>query len=149
MAREEFVRFGRDLPAMPLLVGMPAEARVGELVVFQSVTLRAVDPVQTAQLIWELVPRVGGALLQSQGMITPAGRTSRTPVRLSLSIRSDGYQTLLDAIRQLPGTAVSDERFVSSGRELPLGSYVSLWRVEHAQPAKAPPMTLLLTILPR
>jgi hypothetical protein len=95
------------------------------------------------------VPRTGGALLQSQGMVTPAGRASRGPVRLSLSIAVDRYQALLDAIRQLPGTAVTEERMALIGRELPLGSPGSLWRIEHAQPAKAPLMTLVITILPR
>jgi hypothetical protein len=149
MAREEFVRFWRELPPMPLPTGMQAEGRVGEVSLFPSLTLRAADPVQTAQQIWELVPRTGGALLQSQGMVTPAGRASRGPVRLSLSIAVDRYEALLDAIRQLPGTAVTEERMAIIGRELPLGSPGSLWRIEHAQPAKAPLMTLVITILPR
>jgi hypothetical protein len=148
-AREEFVRFWRELPPMPLLTGVHAEGRIGDVSLFPSLTLRAADPVQTAQQIWELVPRTGGALLRSQGMVTPAGRASRGPVRLTLSIEADRYEALLDAIRQLPGTAVTEERMAIIGRELPLGSSVSLWRVEHAQPAKAPLMTLVITILPR
>jgi hypothetical protein len=149
MVREEFVRFGRELPAMPLLSSMQAEGQVGEVSLFPSLTLRAADPVQAAQQIWELVPRTGGELLQSQGMVTPAGRASRGPVQLTLSITADRYQTLLDAIRQLSGTAVAEERMAIIGRELPLGSPGSLWRIGHAQPAKATLMTLVITILPR
>jgi hypothetical protein len=70
-------------------------------------------------------------------------------VRLTLAITADGYQTLLDAVRQLQGTAVTDERMAIIGRELPLGSPSSWWRMEHAQPAKTILMTLDITILPR
>jgi hypothetical protein len=149
MGREELVRFGREPTAMPLVSGMQAEGRLGEVALFPSLTLRAADPVQAAQQIWELVPSTGGALLQSQGMITPAGRASRGPVRLTLAITADRYQALLDAVRQLQGTAVSEERMAIIGRELPLGSPGSWWRMEHAQPAKAMLMTLDITILPR
>jgi Putative zinc-finger len=149
MAREEFVRVGHELPAMPVLAGMQAEGRGGEVAFFPSFTLRAADPVQVAQQIWELVPRTGGALLQSQGMVTPAGRTSRARVNLTLSITTDRYQALLDAIHQLPGTAVTEERLAIIGRDLPLGSLVSFQRIEHPQAARAPLMTLVITILPR
>jgi hypothetical protein len=149
MGREEFVRFGRDVPGMPRLAGMPAEGRVGEVSLFPSLILQADDPVQAAQQIWELVPRMGGALLQSQGMVTPAGRTSRGPVKVALSIAADRYQTLLDAIRQVPGSTVTEERMAVIGRELPAGATPSLWRIEHTPAAKIPLMTLVITILPR
>jgi hypothetical protein len=149
MANEGFMRVGREPTAMPLLTGMAAKGRVGDTSLFPTLTLRATDPVQAAQQIWELVPRTGGALLQSQGMITPAGRALRGPVRLTLAITDDRYQSLLDAVRQLPGTAVSEERMAIIGRELPLESPGSRWRMDHVQPAKAMPMTMVITILPR
>jgi hypothetical protein len=149
MAREGFVRFGSDASPMPMPTGMPAEERVGEVSRVPSLTLRADDPVQAAQQIWELVPRTGGALLQSQGMITPAGRTSRGPVKVALSIAADRYQTLIDAIRQVPGSTVTEERMAIISRELSPGSTASLWRIEHAHVTKAPPTTLVITILPR
>lgn len=149
MAIEGFVRFGSDVLTMPMLAGMPAEERGGEVSLFPSLTLRADDPVQAAQQIWELVPRTGGALLQFQGMVTPAGRTSRGPVKVTLSIAADRYQTLIDAIRQVPGATVTEERMAIISRELSLGSTASLWRVEHAQVTKASPVTLVITILPR
>lgn len=144
--REEFVRFGRDVPSWPMVASIPGETR-GEVSLFPSLTLRADDPVQTAQQIWELVPGVGGALLQSQGMITPAGRTSRGPVRLTLSITANRYQNLLDAIRQIPGTIVAEERMAVIGREVPPGGMASLWRVEHS-PAAAPAITVIITVFP-
>jgi hypothetical protein len=149
MAREEFVRFGREFPAMPLLTGMPAEGRGGGVAFFPSLTLRADDPVQATQQIWELVPHTGGALLQSQGMVTPTSRASREPVEVTLSIAADRYQTLLDAIRKVPGTTVTEERMAIVGRDLPPGATASLWRIEHPQATKAPLMTLVITILPR
>jgi anti-sigma factor RsiW len=147
--REAFVRVGHDPAAGPLLVGMPAEGRASEVSFSPSLTLRAADPVQAAQQIWELVPRAGGELLQSQGMVTPADRASRGLVRLTLVITADRYQALLDAIRQLPGTAVTEERMAVIGREVPLGSPGSLRRIAHASPVKATLMTLVITILPR
>jgi hypothetical protein len=149
MVQEEVVRVGREFPAMPRLTGMPAGGRISEVTFFPSLTLRAVDPVQAAQQIWELVPRTGGELLQSQGMVTPTDRTSRGVVRLTLSITADHYQTFLEAIRQLSGTTVTEERMAIIGRELPQASSGSLWRVEHSQVAKTPEMTLLITILRR
>jgi hypothetical protein len=149
MVQEEVVRVGRELPAMPRLTGMPAGGRISEVTFFPSLTLRAVDPVQAAQQIWELVPRTGGELLQSQGMITPTDRTSRGVVRLTLSITADHYQTFLEAIRQLSGTTVTEERMAIIGRELPQATSGSLVRVEHSQVAKTPEMTLLITILRR
>ncbi len=149
MAREGFVRYGSDVSPVPMPSGMPAEERVGEVSLFPSLTLRADDPLQTAQLIWELVPRMGGALLQSQGMVTPAGRTSRGPVKVALSITAERYQTLIDAIGQVPETTITEERMAIISREPSGGSAASLWRVEHAQVTKAPLMTLVITILPR
>jgi len=149
MANEGFMRVGREPTAMPLLTGTAAEGRVGEGSRFPTLTLRAADPMQAAQQIWELVPRTGGALLQSQGMITPAGRALRSPVRLTLAITDDRYQSLLDAVRQIPGTAVTEERIAIVGREVPLESPGSRWRMDYAQAAKAVPMTLIITILPR
>jgi hypothetical protein len=116
---------------------------------FPSLTLRAADPVQAAQQIWELVPQIGGELLQSQGMLTPADRTTRGVVRLTLAITADRYQTLLEAIRQLSATTVTDERMAIIGRELPQASSGSLWRIDHSQVVKTPRMTLAITILRR
>ncbi|HSF30566.1 MAG TPA: zf-HC2 domain-containing protein [Candidatus Tectomicrobia bacterium] len=147
--REAFVRVGHELPPMPLLAGIPTQGRANEISFFPSLTLRAVDPVQTAQQIWELVPTTGGELLHSQGMVTPADRASHGLVRLTLAITADRYQALLAAIHQLPGTAVTEERMAIIGREMPLGSPVSLRRIAHAQPARATLMTLVMTILPR
>jgi hypothetical protein len=147
--REAFVRVGHEPPPMPLLAGIPTPGRASEVSFFPSLTLRAADPIQAAQQIWELVPTTGGELLQSQGMVTPADRTSHGLVRLTLAITADRYQALLDAIRQLPGTVVTEERMAIIGREVPLGSPVSLRRIAQAQPAKATLMTLVITILPR
>jgi len=149
MVQEEVVRVGREFPAMPRLTGMPAGGRLSEVTFFPSLMLRAADPVQAAQQIWELVPRTGGELRQSQGMITPADRTSRGVVRLTLSITADHYQTFLEAIRQLSGTTVTEERMAIIGRELPQVSSGSLWRVEHSQVAKTPELPLVITILRR
>jgi hypothetical protein len=147
VAREEFVRYRRELPVMPLLTGMQAEGRAGTLSLFPSLTLRAADPVQAAQQIWELVPSTGGELLQSQGMVTPADRALRGTVRLTLSIAADHYQALLETIRRLPETTLTEERMAIISRELSLGSSGSLWRIEHSQAAKTPQMTLVITIL--
>ena len=149
MAQEEVIRVGREYPAMPRFTGMPVGGRSGEVTFFPSLTLRAADPVQAAQQIWELVPRTGGELLQSQGMITPADQTSRGVVRLTFSITADRYQTFLDAIRQLAGTTVTEERMAIIGRELPQASSGLLWRIEPAQVAKTPQMTVVMTIVRR
>jgi hypothetical protein len=82
-------------------------------------------------------------------MVTPADRASRGLVRLTLVITADRYQALLDAIRQLPGTAITEERLAVIGREVPLGSPGSLRRIAHASPVKATLMPLVITILPR
>jgi hypothetical protein len=143
------VRYGRELAAMPLLTGTQAEGRLSAVSLFPSLTLRAADPVQAAQQIWELVPSTGGELLQSQGMITPADRALRGAVRLTLSIAADHYQSLLDAIRQLPETSITEERMAIVGRELSLGSSGSLWRIDHSRAAQTPQMTLVITVLRR
>lgn len=149
MAQEEVVRVGREFPAMPQLTGMPVGGRSGEVAFFPSLTLRAADPVQAAQQIWELVPRTGGELLQSQGMVTPADQTSRGVVRLTFSITADRYQTFLEAIRHLAGTTLTEERMAIIGRELPQASSGLLWRIEHSQVAKTPQMTVVMTIVRR
>jgi len=46
-------------------------------------------------------------------------------VRLTLSITADRYQTFLEAIRQLSGTTVTEERMASIGRE-PLQAIIRL-----------------------
>lgn len=149
MGREQFVRYGRDWPTMPLSAGMPGMGRGGEVSFFPSLILRTEDPVQTAQQIWELVPRTGGALLQSQGMITPAGHTIQGPVRMTLAIAADRYHTLLDTIRQIPGTLVTEERMAIIGREMPLVGTASLRQIEQAQTTNIPSMTLVITVFPR
>lgn len=149
MPREEFVRVTREFPAMPLLTGMPAEDKGGGVALYPSLILRADDPVQAAQRLWELVPRTGGALLQSQGMITPAARASRAPVRVTLSIAADRYQALLNAIREVPGTTITEERMAVIGRDLPPGETASLRLLEHSRVNEPPVMPLVITILPR
>ncbi len=148
-AREEFVRYGRELPVLPQFTGMPAEGRVSTVALFPSLTLRAADPLQAAQQIWELVPRTGGELLQSQGMITPADRTLRGTVRLTLSIAANHYQALLDTIRQLPDITFTEERMAVIGGEGLLGSSGSLRYIEHAPATKTPQLTLAITIIRR
>ncbi len=140
------MRFGREVSAMPLLVGMPVEGWVGTVRFFPSLMLQAADPVQAAQQIWELVPRTGGELLQSQGMVTTVDRHPQGVVGLTLAITADRYQTLLEAIRRLSGIAVTEERMAIIGRELPLASSGSLQRVEYAQAANSPQMTLVITV---
>ena len=149
MAQEELVRVGREIPAMLRLTGPPVGGRVGEGAFSPGLTLRAADPVQAVQQLWELVPRTGGELLQSQGMVTPADRTSRGVVELTLSINADRYPTFLEAIRQLSGATVTEERMAIIGRELPLAPSGSLWRVQHSQVAKTPQMTVVITVLRR
>jgi hypothetical protein len=149
MVQEEVVRVGREFPGMPYLVGMPAGGGTGEAAFLPSLTLRAADPAHAAQQIWELIPRTGGELLQSQGMVTPADRTSRGMVRLTFSITADRYPAFLEAIRQLSGTTVTEERMAIIGRELPQASSGSLWGVRHLQAAKTPQLILVMTILPR
>jgi hypothetical protein len=128
---------------------MPAEGRVGTVALFPSLALRAADPIQAAQQIWELVPRTGGELLQSQGMLTPADRALRGTVTLTLSIAADHYQTLLDTIRQLPDTTFMEERMTVIGGEGLLGSSGSLRFLEHAPATTTPQLTLVITILRR
>jgi hypothetical protein len=70
-------------------------------------------------------------------------------VELTLSINADRYPTFLEAIRQLSGTTVTEERMAIIGRELPLAPSGSLWRIEHSRVAKTPQMTLVITVLRR
>jgi hypothetical protein len=149
VAREEFVRYGRELPMLPQFTGLPAEGRVGTVALFPSLALRAADPVQTAQQIWELVPKTGGELLQSQGMITPANRALRGTVKLTLAIAANHYQALLDTIRQLPDTTLTEERMAVIGAEGSLGSSGSLRYIEHAPATEIPQLILVITILRR
>jgi hypothetical protein len=105
-------RMAREADTMPTMVWLPNEARVGEVRLSPSVLLRAADPVQTAQQIWEIVPRMEGALLHSQGMITPAGHASRGPVSIMLSVGAERYQGLLEA------HALHRPRAAASGQQL-------------------------------
>jgi hypothetical protein len=148
-AREEFVRFGRELPVFPQVNGMPGEGRVNTMVLFPTLTLRATDPLQAAQQLWEMVPRTGGELLQSQGMITPADHTLHGTVRLTISIAANRYQALFDTIRQLPNTTLTEERMAVIGGEGILGSSASLRYIEHAPAAENPSLTLVITIIRR
>jgi hypothetical protein len=148
MAREESWRLARDVSAMPMVVGGPAEGRGGELALFPSLVLRAADPVQTAQQVWEMVPRLGGALLHAQGMATPAARASRGPVRVTVTLPAERYQALQEGIAQLPGIAVVEERAAFIGRELLPAAGGSLWRPDSSA-ATPPHLTLAITILPR
>jgi hypothetical protein len=122
---------------------------VGEIALFPSVILRAADPVQAAQQVWEIVPRTGGGLLHVQGMMNSEDRPAWRPVRVTVSLTADRYQALLEAIRKLPGITVTEERMAFIGREFPQEAAASLWRLEHAQPAVAPKLTLQIAILPR
>jgi hypothetical protein len=149
IVQEEVVRVGREFPGMPRLTGLSAGGWSGELAFFPSLTLRAVDPAQTAQQVWELVPRMGGELLQSQGMVTPADRTARGMVRLTVAITADRFPMLLESIRLLSGTTVTEERIAIVGREFPQGSSGTLWSVGHTQGAKTAPLTVVMTILRR
>jgi len=146
---EESGRMARDVATIPTMAGLPTEARVGEVSLFPSVVLRAADPVQAAQQIWEIVPQMGGALLQSQGMVTPAGYASRGPVKVTLTLGAERYQALLEAIRQLPGTQLTEERMTFISRELRPTPGGSLRHLDYAQTSMTPQMTLVITILPR
>jgi hypothetical protein len=146
---EESGRMARDAAMVPTMAWSPTEARVGEVSFFPSVVLRAADPVQAAQQIWEIVPRMGGSLLQSQGMVTPAERASRGPAKVALTLEPDRYQPLIEAIRQLPDTQVTEERMTFISRGLRPASGGSLWRLDVSQTSMASQMTLVITILPR
>jgi hypothetical protein len=148
-SREEPSRIMREVSSIPRLASLPAEGRVGEFALFPSFVLRAADPVQTAQHVWEIIPRLGGALLQAQGMATPTDQTTRGPVKVTFSLAATRYQAFLDAIRQLPDTAVVEERMAFIGRELSPGSAGTFRRLEYAPAATTPQMTMVITILPR
>jgi hypothetical protein len=147
--REEPLRMVRDVSTMPTWPGQAPEGRTAELTLFPSFVLRAADPVQTAQQVWEIVPHLGGALLYAQGMATPAGRAARGPVKVTFVMAANGYQALLDAIRRLPNTSMVEERVAFIGRELSPGSAGAFQRLDYAQGATPPPMTSAIIILPR
>jgi hypothetical protein len=142
-------RMAREADMMPTMAWLPTEARVGEVSLSPSVILRAADPVQTAQQLWEMVPRMEGSLLRFQGMVNSAGHASRGPVRMTLTLGADRYQGLLEAIRQLPGTQVTEERVTFISHEPRPAPGGSLWRLNDPQPSLTSQMTLVLTILPR
>lgn len=150
VAREGFFRSTRDVSTMPMASGVPADVRVGEITLSPTVILQAADPMQAAQQVWEIVPRIGGGLLHFQGMVNSEDRAARREVTVTVSLTADRYQALLEAVRKLPGITVAEERMAFSGGELPQQeSAASLWQLEHAQPAAAPKLTLVITILPR
>ena len=146
---EEPGRLGREVAVMPMVAWSPAEARVSEVSFPASVVLRAADPVQAVQQVWDIVPRMGGVLLQSQGMVTSAGRASRGSVEVTLSVAAERYQALLEALRQLSGTQVIEERMPSASREQRPASRGSLWRLDYAQTSMTPQTTLVITVQPR
>jgi hypothetical protein len=82
-------------------------------------------------------------------MVTSADRASRGVVGFTLSITAERYQTFLEAIHQLAGTTVTEERMAVIDRALPPSSLGSLWRLDHVQTTKSPPITLFITILRR
>lgn len=147
--REEPLRTAQEQPGMSMLVRLQPERRASELTAFPSVILWAADPIQAAQQVSELAPRVGGALLEPRGIATRAGRISRGPVHVALSIAPDRYQALLDGIRQLPDTTVVEERVAFIGREVWQGPSTSTFLPEHPLEAPIPRFTLVITILPR
>ena len=149
LSREGSLRSARDVSTMPRATGVPSTVRVGEITLFPSVIVRAADPVQAAQQVWEIVPRTGAGLLNVQGMMNSEDRPARGPVRVTVSLTADHYQALLEAIRELPGITVAEERIAFIGRELPQEAAASLWRLQHAQPIVAPKLTLEIAILPR
>jgi hypothetical protein len=82
-------------------------------------------------------------------MVTTADRTSRGVVRLTLSITADRYPTFLEALRQLAGVTIAEERLAIIGREIAQAPAGSPWRVGHLQVAKTPQLILVMTILRR
>ena len=149
MLHEEVVRVGREFPGIPRLTGMPAGGGPVRSHSSRASHCEQPTPLRPPNRFWELVPRTGGELLQSQGMVTPADRTSRGIVRLTVSIKADHYPMFLEAIRQLSGITVTEERMAIIGRELPQASAGALWRVGHSQVAKTPQLILVMTILRR
>jgi putative zinc finger protein len=144
-AREEFVRFGHEPVTGPLLGSRRGHSWSGLMTPSPSLILRATDPLQTAQQIWELVPSTGGELLQSQGLITPADHSSWGAVKLTLAIPANRYPALLEAIHRLPGTSVGEERMAALTGEAP----GSLWYVEPTQDTDTRQMTLIIAIVRR
>jgi hypothetical protein len=82
-------------------------------------------------------------------MVTPAGYASRGPVKVTLTLGAERYQALLEAIRQLPGTQLTEERMTFISRELRPAPGGSLRHIDYAQTSMTPQMTLVITILPR
>jgi hypothetical protein len=146
---EEPVRLGRDVALMPTVAGFRTETRVSEASFPANIVLRAADPVQAVQQVWDIVPRMGGVLLQSQGMATSAGRASRGSVEVTLSVAAERYQVLLEALRQLSGTQVIEERMPSASREQRPASRGSFWHLDYAQTSMTPQTTLVVTVQPR
>jgi hypothetical protein len=149
LGHEEVIRVGHERPAIPRHSRLPAAGWSSAIAYSPSLTLQAADPAHAAQQIWELVPRIGGELLQSQGMITPADRASRGVVRLAFVILPERYPTLLERLRQLSGTTLVEERLAVVSRELPQASSPFLQRVEHTPVVDSPQLILVTTILRR
>ncbi|MBI3327329.1 MAG: zf-HC2 domain-containing protein [Nitrospinae bacterium] len=147
--REEPLQAMREQPGMSFVVRMQSERRSGEATALPGVILRAGDPIQAAQQVSEIVTRVGGALLESWGTTARVGRVSRGGVHVTLSLAADRYQSLIDALRQLPDATVAEERPTLLGRDQWQGSSPSTLRPEHARGIPIPQSTLVITILPR
>jgi hypothetical protein len=149
MSREGILRSARDVSTAPMASAVPSDVRVDEITLSPNVILQAADPVQAAQQVWEIVPRTGGGLLHFQGMVNSENRAARREVTVTVSLTADRYQALLEAVRKLPGITVAEERVAFSRRELLQEPAASLRQLERAQPAAAPKLTLVITILPR
>jgi predicted anti-sigma-YlaC factor YlaD len=138
-----------ELPDRSMGTGLQSAGPGREITLFPRVILRAADPGQVAQQMGAVVGRLGGTLLESRRMATPAGRTEREPWRVVLSLRADSYQSLLDAIRRFPGIAVVEERGTLVGHKRQEGSPASSWQAETPQEARSSRLTLVIMILPR
>ncbi len=141
--REEPRQSTRGRPGLSFLSIPRGEAEISEL------TLRATDPLQAAQHMAEALRRVGGAPLEPQRIAPPMGSAVQGPLKVTISLPAEHYQPLLEAIRQLPGTIVAEERILRVGRELWQGMGSSPWRAEYPQETAVPQFTLVITILPR
>jgi hypothetical protein len=134
---------------MPTVAGFRTEPRLSEASFSASVVLRTADPVQAVQQVWDIVPRMGGVLLQSQGMVTSARRASRGSVEVTLSVTAERYQALIEALRQLSGAQVIEEGMPSASREQRPASSGFPWRLDYAQTSMTPQTTLVITVQPR
>jgi len=148
-SREEPFQARREPPGMSIAVRMPSERWSGEATGVPSVILRAADPIQAAQQVSEIVPRVGGALLEAWGTAVRTGRVSRGAVHVTLSLAPDRYQSLIDAIRQLPDTTVAEEHLTVPSPEPGEGPSPFTFRPEPLRGLPSPRSTLTITILPR